>query len=291
MGNKKMTPAEIEATRERLRNFAKNGFDSPNEDGEQEKQETPDLEAYKPEIIKKLKEYIEKEIPEKKKKKHAKFLNDILSASSDKISFGISPTYEMGYVYGNVSAKGKDYLDGVTYYKTFETDLQSPEKPFFKDGDKETCFKACAHFNKLRKASNTLVNGKYTWKVYFCDEEEEALNDYAAEVCGEKFRRIDYELTDTRVNDYEYVRTEPIKDCLFYPVYVTAKNDKGKEDKILIGYYDANINSMDCDIDFKNPDKLEVILRIGFCLCFAIPIIVFIIMCIVDQSFLSYYFS
>jgi len=227
------------------------------------------LDSYKSQIIAKLKEYIEKDISEKKKKKNAKFLNDILSASEDKISFGTSPTYEMGYVYGNVSAKGKDYLDGVTYYKTFEIDLQTPEKPFFKDGDDATCFKACAHFNKLRKASYALVNKKYTWAVYRCDEEDEALNDYAAEVCDEKFRKIDYELTDTRVNDYEYIRTEPLNDCHFYPVYITTKNSKGKEVKNLIGYYDANKNSMDCDINFHEPDKFEIIGGIG-CLIFII---------------------
>ncbi len=244
--------------------------------GEQE----DSLDSCKPQIIAKLKEYIEKDMPKKSLKKHSKFIKKALEAAAEQISFGTSPTYEMGYVYGNVSAKAQNYVGDTTYYKTIAVDLQTPERPFFKDGDRTTCFQACMHFGKLRKASYALVNKKYTWAVYRCDEEAKALDDYAAEVCGEQFRRIDYELTDTRVNDYEYVRTEPLTDCHFYPVYITTKNSRGKEIKNLIGYYDANKNSMDCNIDFNDlsaSDIFYMILGIIFVLPPIIAVIVVIL--------------
>ncbi|MBR7162239.1 MAG: hypothetical protein IKD07_07470, partial [Clostridia bacterium] len=114
---------------------------------------------------------------------------------------------------------------------------------------------ACSEISRLRKAAYTLVRGKYTWKIYRCNEEEEALNDYAAEVCGEEFKKIDYELTDTRVNDFTYVQTEPLKDCHFYPIYFSTTNNKRKEHKICLGYYHADSDSINFDIKF---DKINI---------------------------------
>ena len=217
--------------------------------------EVPNLEAVKPKIIEKLKEHIEQELPEKSKKKYAKTLNKILAATTRQICFGTSPSYEMGYVYGNVSAKAKDYDGDATYYRTISVDLKTPEKPFFKNGDRSTCWAACQEISRLRKAAYTLVRGKYTWAIYRRDEKDAALNDYAAEVCGEEFKRIDYELTDTRVNDFTYVQTEPLKDCHFYPIYISTTNNKGKECKICVGYYNADSGAIDFDIKF---DKIEI---------------------------------
>ena len=223
--------------------------------------EIPNLDAVKPKIIDKLKEYIERELPSKAKKKYSKTLDKMLSATTTQIYFGTSPNYEMGYVYGNVSAKAKDYDGDATYYRTISVDLQTPEKPFFKNGDHDTCWAACEGISRLRKAAYTLVRGKYTWKIYRCNEEDEALNDYAAEVCGEEFRRIDYELTDTRVNDFTYVQTEPLKDCHFYPIYFSTTNNKGKECKICLGYYHADSDSINFDIKFDKIDIYSLVIR------------------------------
>ena len=225
-----------------------------------EELEAPNLEAIKPKIIERLKKHIEQELPVKCKKKYSKTLNKMLEATATQICFGSSPSYEMGYVYGNVSAKAKDYVGDTTYYQTISVDLQTPEKPFFESGDHDTCWAACSEISRLRKAAYTLVNGKYTWKIYRCNEEEEALNDYAAEVCGEEFKRIDYELTDTRVNDFEYVQTEPLKDCHFYPIYFSTTNNKGKECKILLGYYHADSGSIKIDIKFDKIDIAAIII-------------------------------
>ncbi|MBQ3490141.1 MAG: hypothetical protein IJA86_06100 [Clostridia bacterium] len=225
-----------------------------------EELEAPNLDAVKPKIIEKLKEHIEHELPIKSKKKYSKTLNKILAATAAQICFGTSPSYEMGYVFGNVSAKAKDYYDGTTYYRTISVDLQTPEKPFFKNGDHSTCWAACEEISRLRKAAYTLVRGKYTWKIYRCNEEDEALNDYAAEVCGEEFRRIDYELTDTRVNDFTYVQTEPLKDCHFYPIYFSTTNNKGKECRICLGYYHADSDSINFDIKFDKTDIASLII-------------------------------
>ncbi len=257
MEDKKMYPEE-------------NGVNFASDENEQR---TPDLDAVKPKIMTRLKAYIEKELPSKSKKKHAKILNKILEASADQLSFGTSPSYEMGYVYGNVSAKGKDYVGDTTYYSTIAVDLQTPEKPFFGNGDRDTCWAACSNIPRLRKAAYTLVRGKYTWAIYRCNEEKEALNDYAVEVCGEEFRSVDYELTDTRVNDYTYVQTEPHRDSHFYPVYLTTTNEKGKKSTICVGYYDADRDTVDCDIKFNEMSVAEKAAFIIVASCIAITVI------------------
>ena len=275
---KRMSSVEMESVREHMKNDAQN---EENFEGDNEVQTALDLNAVKPEILKRLRKYIEQELPDKSKKKYAKTLEKILEATAEKIDFGVSPSYEMGYVYGNVSAKGKDYVGDTTYYQTFSVDLETPEKPFFKNGDYDTCWAACSNIARLRKAAYTLYRGKYTWRIYRCDEESEALKDYADEVCGEQFRRVDYELTDTRVNDATYVQTTPHRDCHFYPIYLPLRDKKGKETKIRVGYYNADNGSTDFDIDFAGVSDSGLMFGIIGIICIALALIV--ITCLVGK--------
>ena len=50
----------------------------------------------------------------------------------------------------------------------------------------------------------------------------------------------------------------------------------------MIGYYDANKDSMDCDIDFHEPDKFDTICRIGCFIFIGIPLLLILIGCILE---------
>lgn len=240
---KKLTEEELEATRERLRNYVRDTSWLSNT------QPSINLEESKSSILGKLKTYLSEELPAKKRKRNAEFIKKAMEATDQQISFGKSPSVEKGYLYGNVSAKAENYTGDATYYRTISVDLQTPEYVFFNaDAEHSTCVAAFKYLNYLKEFA--VLKDKY-YRIYKCDAEAEALNGYAEEVCGEQFRRIDYDLTDTRVNDATYVQTEEPKDCNFYPVYLSLP--KVSKKKILIGYYDAEKDSVFHEIDFPMP--------------------------------------
>ena len=89
--------------------------------------------------------------------------------------------------------------------------------------------------------------------------------------------RLDYKIEDCRVNDYDFVQTQELKVCNFYPVYLNVTNRKGKEDKVLIGYYNADSVYMYCDINFKELSASDIIGGLFACICLAPPVIAAIV--------------
>lgn len=227
------------------------------------------LDSCKPKIIEKLKEYIEQIPSKKQKKKYYDFIQKALSANTEQIRFGKPPSYEKGYVYGNVTAKGWKHSGDTTYTRTISVDLQTPEYTFFTvnppDNNLKMCKTACFGFSAWKHSMYSVrkdrFSAKRVCKVYLHNRDEaEALNDYAMDECDEKLWRLDYKLEDCRVNDYEYIQTQAPKDCNFYPVYLTVTNKKGTTREILIGCYNIDNNDMYCEIDFNDlhePNMLE----------------------------------
>ena len=260
--------------------------------------EASTLESRKPQILAKFSEYITKEAPEKAKKKNAKFLAQILKSSAEQLSFGESPTYEIGYVYGNVTAEGSRDVGGTTYTHTFTIDLQTPEYGFFEmsnnDPHKDVFKRACMRLglnHYVYSVKKSLNSPKQISKVYVTCYEDEALHDYAMGICEEQLARLNCYTDECRVNDYDFVETQETKESNIYPVYLALKDKKGKEYNVLIGYYNAATDETYFEFDFgltTASDVLLTILGIAFLAPPAIGILVGIIMFI---AFLIQYFA
>lgn len=224
------------------------------------------LDSRKPQILAMLLEHIEKNMSEKTKKKNLKFVEQILSAGVDQISFGKSPTYETGYVYGNVTAEGSRDIGDTRYTNTITLDLQTPEYVFFNinhDDSLRYAYKlAFLEFGLNRflfSAKKSIFSQKRESKVYVSDYEDEALQDYATIICEEQLARLNYSIDECRVNDYDFIETQETKDSHIYPVFLTLKDKKGKDVNVPIGHYHADKDKMYFKIDFGNVTATDVI--------------------------------
>lgn len=246
----------------------------------------------KEKILADFREYLEKKTTEKEKKKHSNFIKKALEATTKQISFGNSPGYAKGYVYGNVTARGWKHSGDTTYTRTISVDLQTPEYTFFSGENayetRTLCKQACIGFpswkNSLYSARKDFFSQKRESKAYILNNDAaEALKDYATDECDERLWRLDYKIEDCRVNDYNFVQTQEPKLCNFYPVYLATTNKKGQDEKVLIGFYNANNDSMYSYVDFKAREVSiwDVIGMVIFAQCRIIPIIAIIIAIIV----------
>ena len=232
-------------------------------------QQDPSLDSHKPQILAKFAEYIKNDIPEKTRKKHSKFMEELLNARTEQLSFGESPRYKTGYVYGNVTAEGSRDVGNTTYSHTLSMNLQTPERVFFNisknDSNRAVFKRACLRFAPKRyvyTVKKQLNSLKQISKVYVDFYEDEALQDYAMDICEEQLARLNFSIHECRVNDYDLIETQEAKDSNIYPVYLTLKNQKGEEYKILVGYYSAEKDSAYFEIDsfIEGPPVLAIII-------------------------------
>ena len=238
------------------------------------------LDSRKPQILARLAEYIEKNTSEKQKKKSAAFIKQVLNSGTEQLSFGESPSYEIGYVYGNVTAEGSRDAGDTTYTHTFTIDLQTPEYGFFNisnnDPHKEVFKRACMRLGLNRyvySVKKRLNSPKQISKVYVSCYEDEALQDYAMGICEEQLARINCYTDECRVNDYDFVETQETKESNIYPIYLTLQDKKGKDYNVLIGYYNAATDDTYFEIDFSNTTASDVFLTILGIVVLAPPII------------------
>ena len=225
-------------------------------------------EQQKSKLVSDIKAYILGEWKEKttNKKFAEQFSAEIEKANPDQFIFDDPLEFEKGYVYGNVTAKGTQSSGDTTYTRTINLDLQTPEYIFFSgsksDSKVEMCKRACKSFSYLKKGlysvKERIGTNKQKSQIYFVVNEDEALKDYAIEVCEEQLYRLDYELTDCRVNDSEYVQTEPEKICPFYQIHFNTVDKKGNTVSKLLGYYNADSDSMDYNIDVPWSTKAKI---------------------------------
>lgn len=244
------------------------------------------LDSSKPQIFVRFKEYIEKELPEKTKKKYKKFIEKALNACEDQIIFGESPSYDTGYVYGNVTAEGSRDIGDTTYTNTITLDLQTPEYVFFDMNNDEhlrQIFKrACLGLGFRRfvyTAKKHVTSRKQISKVYVCDYEDEALQDYAMNICEEQLAQLNCSMDECRVNDYDFVQTQETQVSNIYPVYLAIRDKKGNNSNVLIGYYNADKDDMYFEIDLSS-DVLETIIGIFFIAPLIIAAIVAVVLII-----------
>ena len=223
------------------------------------KEQEISLEKCKPHILKKLQEYIEKNVPEKTKKKSRKTLEQILDADVDQLSFGESPSFETGYVVGKITAEGTRSLENTTYTNTITLDLQTPEYSFFNmdryDSMREKYKRAFLRLTPHRfvyTAKKHVTSNKRISKIYVSDYEDEALQDYAMEICEEQLARLNYNMDECQVYDFDFVPTQETQVSNVYPVYITLKDKKGKSYNTYIGCYNASTDDMYCEIDFSS---------------------------------------
>lgn len=270
MEQERMTEEEIEATRERLRNYVKDMDCFENIKPE------IDMKDRKSNVLSQIKEYLAKSLPAKSQKRNAEFIRKVSVSTTQQIRFGKSPAFEKGYLYGNVSAKGWNSLGDTEYYRTISVDLQTPEYVFFNGyADYSTCVAAANYMDSLKNNIAHKVD-KYGIRkntLFWCEREVEALNYYAEQVCGEQFGRIDYQLTDTCVNEGTYVQTEELQTCNFYPVYISIADSKGKSTETFVGYYNAEKDLMFYEIKFPTPSQTKKLWLAGLAIAAIVVII------------------
>ena len=233
-------------------------------------------EVQKSKVISDIKRYIAGEWKKKteNKKFAEQFSSEIAKATDDKFCFDAPPEFEKGYVRGNITAEGERTRGDTTNTRTINLDLQTPEYTFFYilkgfTGDKNLCERACKTFSYLEDAIYPVADAKSysirtTEDVFVDTEADNALKSYAIAVCREQFNRLNYSLTECRVNDYEYVQTEPTKICPLYPVYFNTVDKKGNDSKEFLGYYNAEDDSMDYSIyvPLTGKQKFKVVLTV-----------------------------
>lgn len=232
-------------------------------------------EITKSKVCTDIKTYILGEWKEKtNNKKFAKlFSAEIEKATESQFRFGDPPSYEKGYVCGNVTAEGYDYKDGTEYTRTISVDMETPEYTFFdinknNSAEVELCKQACTNIPHMKKyfyAAEQVRSRRPESKIYICNDEDEALRDFAIKECKKQFARINFELRSCRVNDYDYVQTESPKICDYYPIYLDTKDKKGNPLSMLIGYYNPDDDNIDYNIDvpLTLSDKLMIAAIIG----------------------------
>jgi hypothetical protein len=231
-------------------------------------------EAQKSKVLSDIKTYISDEWKENtvNKKFAENFSAEIAKATDDKFSFGAPPQFEKGYVRGNITAEGERSGGNTTNIRTINLDLQTPEYTFFWiskgiTGDEGLCKRACKTFSYLEDAIYPVADDwgiLRTNGIFDNSKSAYALKSYAISVCGEQFDRLNYNLKNCRVNDYEYVQTEDTKVCPLYPIYFNRVDKKGNEIQELLGYYNAEDDSMDYTIHvpLTGKQKFKVVLAV-----------------------------
>ena len=185
-------------------------------------------ETIKSKVCSDIKAYITGEWKEQTKNKFAEELSaEIEKATEDQFRFGDPPSYERGYLRGNITATGGRNDGDVEYTRTINVDLKTQEFTFFDiDEDDGRARKMC---ERACKSVSFMKNSFYTWEkikdsskkqgIYTCDNYDEALQDFAESECEEAFYRINLYLKDCRINEATYFETKPMQICHYYPVY------------------------------------------------------------------------
>ena len=245
-------------------------------------------ETIKSKVCSDIKTYILGEWKEKtKNKKFAeRFSEEIEKAAESQFRFGDPPSYERGYVYGNITAEGHAYRNDTEYTRTISVDIRTPEYTFFdinkkKPDEVELCKQVCRnvpHMKKCLYAVEPIYSTRKDSKIYICDDEDEALRDFAIAECKEQFERINFSLRSCRVNDYTYVQTELPETCHYYPIYFDTKDKKGNPVSTFIGYYNADDGDIDYNIDV--PWTLSTILWTAAII--GSPVAIFIIIMLIN---------
>ena len=244
-------------------------------------------ETTKSKVCSDIKTYILGEWKEKtNNKKFAKlFSAEIEKATEAQFRFGDPPSYEKGYVYGNITAEGSMYRDETEYTRTISVDMKTPEYTFFdmhknNSAEAELCKEVCRNVSHMKKylysAEQVRLRSPKS-KIYFCNYEDEALEDYGIKECKEQFARINFQLDSCRENDYTYVQTELPETCYYYPIYFDTKDKKGNPVSLLIGYYnsyDDNIN-YSINVPWTASDKFLFAAILGAPVAILIGVILF----------------
>lgn len=178
-----------------------------------------------------FKRYIEKGWLAEARKKNPEFARKIEAATADQIHFGKPPSFSKGYIYGNATASGKQSTESTEYTRTINMDLTTDEYTFLANNnaaEKSTCKAACKYLDYLGDNYKN-INDKY-----------HLFESYARSQCRENLSRLNFTMSEFRVNESKYVQTQPAFTCNFYPIYLDMVKDNGNEDKYLIGYYDTD---------------------------------------------------